>query len=44
MFYYEIPWFCQDFKSESLCFLNLYSVRAARILDLSPEIMLSPLK
>ena len=44
MFYYKIPWFCQDFKSENLWFLNLYSVHAARILDLSLEIMLSPPK
>ena len=44
MFYYVIPWFYQDFKSENLCFLNLYSVHAARILDLSLEIMLSPPK
>ena len=35
MFYYEIPWFYQDFKSENLCFLYLYSVHAVRILDLS---------
>ena len=35
MFYYEIPWSYQDFKSEILCFLNMYSVYAARILDLS---------
>ena len=32
MLYYEIPWFYEDFKSENLCFLNLY---AERILDLS---------
>ena len=44
MFYYEIPWFYQDFKSENLSFLNLYSVHAVRILDLSLEIMLSPPK
>ena len=37
MFYYEIPWFYQDFKSENLC-----SVHAGRILDLSLEIMFSP--
>ena len=43
MFYYEIQWFYQDLKGENLCFLNLYSVHAARILDLSLE-MLSPLK
>ena len=43
MFYYEIPWFYQDFKNENLCFLNLHSVHAARILDLSLE-MLSPPK
>ena len=44
MFYYEIPWFYQDFKNENLRFLNLYSVHAARILDLSLELMLSPPK
>ena len=44
MFYYEILWFDQDFKSENLCFLNLYSVHAARILDLSLEIISSPSK
>ena len=44
MFYYEIPGFCQDFKGEKLWFLNLYSIQAARILDLSLEIMLSPPK
>ena len=30
MFYYEVSWFYQDFKSENL-FLNLYSVHTARI-------------
>ena len=30
MFYYKIPWFYQDFKSENLYFLNLYSVHLAR--------------
>ena len=44
MFYFEIPWFYQDFKSENLCFLNLYSVRTAKILDLSLEIKSSPPK
>ena len=44
MFYYEIPWFYQDFKNENLCFLNQYLVPAARILDLSLAIMLSPPK
>ena len=44
MFYCKIPWFYQDFKSENLYFLNLYSVHTARILDLSLEIMLSPPK
>ena len=34
MLYYKIRWFHQDFKSENLCFLILYSVHAARILDL----------
>ena len=42
--YYEIPWFYQDFKSENLCFLNLYSVHTARMLDMSQQIMLSPPK
>ena len=41
MFYCEIPWFYQDFKSGNLSFPNLY---AARLLGLSLEIMLSPLK
>ena len=44
MFYYKIPWFYQYFKNENLYFLNSYSVHAARILDLSLEIMLSPPK
>ena len=44
MFYYEIQWFYQDVKNENLCFLNLYSVHAVRILDLSLEVMLSPPK
>ena len=45
MFYYKISRFYQDFKDENLCFsFNLYSVHAARILGLSLEIMLSPLK
>ena len=44
MFYHEIRWFYQDFKIENLCFLNMYSVRGGRILDLSLEIMLSPPK
>ena len=34
MFYYEIHWFYQDFKSENQCFLNLYSVHVARIVNL----------
>ena len=42
MFYYEIPWFYQDFKSKNLCFLNLRSVHATRILSLSLEVTLSP--
>ena len=41
IFDYEIPWFYQDFKSENLCFLNMNSVHAEGILDLSPEINLS---
>ena len=28
MFYYEISWFYQDFRSENLCPLNMYSVHA----------------
>ena len=44
MFSYEFPWFYQEIKSENLCFLKLYSVHAAKILDLSLEIMLSPQK
>ena len=41
IFDYVIPWFYQDFKSENLCFLNMNSVHAEGILDLSPEINLS---
>ena len=41
MYYYKIPWFYQDFKSENLCFLNLCSVHTARKLALSLEVMLS---
>ena len=41
VFSYEIQWFYQDFKSKSLCFLDMYP---AGIQDLSLEIMLSPLK
>ena len=44
MFYYEILCFYEDFKREKLCFLNLYSVHATRILDLSLAVMLSPPK
>ena len=44
MFYYKIPWFYQDFKSENLCFLNLHSLHAARILELSLAVMLGPPK
>ena len=44
MFYYEIPGFYEVFKSENLRLLNLYSVHAARILDLSLKIMLNPPK
>ena len=44
MFYYEILWFYQDFKTENLCFLNMHSVHAARILDLPLEIVLIPTK
>ena len=42
MFYFEIPWFYQDLKSENLRFLNLCSIHGGRILDLSLEITLSP--
>ena len=41
-FYYEILWFYQYFKSEHLCFLNLYSVHTARMLDLSLEVIVKP--
>ena len=44
MFYNEIPLFYQDFKSLNLRLLNLYIVYAARTLDLSVEVMLSPSK
>ena len=44
MFYYEISWFCQDFQSENLCFLNLHSVHIAKILALVTRDMLSPPK
>ena len=44
IFYQEIPWFYQGFQSENLCFSNLYSAHAARILDLLLEAMLSPPK
>ena len=44
MFYYKIPWFYQDFKSENLRFLNLHSVHAAKIRDATLEVMLSPPK
>ena len=44
MFYYDISWFYQDFKSGNLCFLNLFSAQTAKILDLSLEIMLPPPK
>ena len=43
VFYYQIQWLYQDFKSENLCFLNR-SIHAARILDLSLEIMQCPPK
>ena len=43
MFYYEILWIYQNFKSENL-FFYLYLFHAARILDLSLEVMLSPPK
>ena len=42
MFYYEIPWFYQDFKSENLCFLNMHLAYAARMLDLSLVALLTP--
>ena len=34
MSYYEIPWFTKILKVK-ICFLNLYSVHATKILDLS---------
>ena len=30
MFYYAIPWFYQDFKSENMCFLKLHSMIMAQ--------------
>ena len=33
MFYFKVPWLYQDFKIENLHFLNLYSVRTAKIVD-----------
>ena len=44
MFYHKILWFYQNFQSENLCFLNLFSVHSARILNLKLEIMLNPPK
>ena len=44
MFYFEIPWFEQDFKSEDLYFSNLCSVHTARILNTSLEIVSCPPK
>ena len=45
MFYYEILWFYQDFNSENLWFFRyVYLVHAARVLELSLEVMLSPPK
>ena len=44
IFFFKTQWFYQGSKSENLCFLNLFSVHAARTLDLSLEIMLSPPK
>ena len=44
MFYYKISWFYQNFKSENLCFLTLFSIHAVRIMDLSLKVMLSPPK
>ena len=44
MFYYEVSWFYQNFNGKNLCFLNLYLINAAKIQDLSLEIMLSPPK
>ena len=35
-------WFYQDFESENLCFSILYAVHAARIPDLSLEILVFP--
>ena len=44
MFYYEILWFYQDFNSKICGFFDMYLVHAARILELSLEVMLSPPK
>ena len=39
MFYYEVPWFYQDFKIEKLCLINLNSFHATRILNLSCKVL-----
>ena len=39
MFYYEVPWFYQDFKIEKLCLINLNSFHATRILNLSRKVL-----
>ena len=41
MFYYKTPFIYQDFKNENLYFLNLYSIHAVKILNLSLEVMFS---
>ena len=41
MFYYKTPFIYQDFKNENLDFLNLYSIHAVKILNLSLEVMFS---
>ena len=39
MFYYEVPWFYQDFKIEKLCLINLNSFHARGILNLSCKVL-----
>ena len=39
MIFYQIQWFYQYFKSENLCFLNLYSGHAARIPSLAETVL-----
>ena len=45
MFYYETPWFYQDFKNENLRFFkSVLSWRSENTGPVSLEVILSPLK